>query len=162
MNVINKKYKKYILLAATIFWSILIFYMSSQPAVQSAAASSAIVDSIIEFLNINKDVVDLLTTIVRKSAHFCEYFIFSGLVVLTYKEFKGKVINFYFTLLVCLVQANLDEFLQKFIEGRSSEVRDVLIDFSGAISFVLIYILIGYIRKLVICKRSRGEAKKIL
>jgi len=39
-----------------------------------------------------------------------------------------------------------DEFLQSFIIGRSSEVRDVLIDFSGVVTFFIVNYMATHIK----------------
>lgn len=132
--------KKYVLLLITILWIGFIFYMSSQPAEESSNSSSRIVNIVLHTLNLDKSNEDVLTVIVRKGAHFTEYLILSGLVTVTYGAFNNKK-NYSFILLVCILVALSDEFLQSFIIGRSSEVRDVLIDFSGA----LIFFLVNYI-----------------
>ncbi|MFR1708591.1 MAG: VanZ family protein [Clostridium sp.] len=129
--------KKYVLLLITILWIGFIFYMSSQPAEESSNSSSRIVNIVLHTLNLDKSNEDVLTVIVRKGAHFTEYLILSGLVTVTYGAFNNKK-NYSFILLVCILVALSDEFLQSFIIGRSSEVRDVLIDFSGALIFFLV------------------------
>jgi len=128
--------KKNILLLITILWISFIFYMSSQPAVESSSSSSRIVNVLLNTLNLDESKKEVLTVIVRKGAHFTEYLILSGLVTVTYGAFNNKK-NYSFILLSCVLVALSDEFLQGFIAGRSSEVRDVLIDFSGALTFYI-------------------------
>ncbi len=120
----------------TILWISFIFYMSSKPAVESSAASSQIVDAILNWLNLSGTFEETLTFIVRKGAHFTEYFILSTLITATHGSFKNKKYNYSFILLVGVLVALGDEFLQGFILGRSSEVRDVLIDLSGVATFL--------------------------
>lgn len=135
----KKDNKKYILLLITILWVAFIFYMSSRNAVESMSDSSRIVDFLVNTFNFRVDTINVLTTIVRKGAHFSEYLILSLLSLFTYKSFKSNKINYSFVLLVCVLVALSDEFLQGFILGRSSEVRDVIIDFTGALTFIIIY-----------------------
>jgi VanZ family protein len=111
--------------------------MSSQPAEESSSSSSRIVDMVLNTLNLDESKEEVLTVIVRKGAHFTEYLILSGLVTAAYGAFNNKR-NYSFILLTCILIALSDEFLQSFIMGRSSEVRDVLIDFSGALTFFLL------------------------
>lgn len=110
--------------------------MSSQPSEESSKSSSRIVDMVLNTLNLDKSKDEVLTVIVRKGAHFTEYLILSGLITATYGAFIDKR-NYSFILLMCILVALSDEFLQSFIMGRSSEVKDVLIDFSGALTFFL-------------------------
>lgn len=131
--------KKYILLLITMMWICFIFYMSSKPSNESLKDSSFIVDNIVKIFNIDIRYSDILTTIVRKAAHFSEYFILSALLATTCKVFKKGNVDFSLTLLICVLVAISDEFLQGFIPGRSSEVRDVIIDFSGALLLYLFY-----------------------
>ena len=81
--------------------------------------------------------------IVRKIAHFTEYFILAGLAVhLSYlyacrwKNILGYIL---FGLLLVPV---IDEFIQLFSAGRAGMVQDILLDFSGALTgLVLVKIL---------------------
>lgn len=118
--------------------------MSSKPAVESAAASSQIVDLILKWFGISNEYGESISFLVRKTAHFTEYFILSGLLTATHGAFTNKEYNYSFILLMGVMTALSDEFLQGFIEGRSSEVRDVLIDFSGVIAFLIVFKLFIY------------------
>lgn len=111
--------------------------MSSKPAVESSRSSSIIVNIILDTLKLDESSEEVLTVIVRKGAHFTEYLVLSGLVTITCGAFSKKKNNS-FILLSCVLVALSDEFLQSFIVGRSSEVRDVLIDFSGALTFFIV------------------------
>lgn len=113
--------------------------MSSKPAVESAEASSQIVDLILKWFGISSEYSESISFVVRKTAHFTEYFILSGLLTATYGAFTNKKYNYSFILLMGVMTALSDEFLQGFIEGRSSEVRDVLIDFSGVAAFIVVF-----------------------
>lgn len=130
---------KYTLLIITILWISFMYYMSAQPAVESTETSSRIVNIISSGLKLTNVQEETLTVIVRKGAHFTEYFILCCLVTMTYGSFKNKKYNFSTILLVCILVAISDEFLQGFITGRSSEVKDVIIDFSGSLTFIIIY-----------------------
>ncbi len=137
--------KKNILLLITIFWISFIFYMSSQPAVESSSSSSRIVNVILSIFKLDESKEEVLTVIVRKGAHFTEYFILGGLVTITCGAFNKKKNNS-FILLSCILVALSDEFLQSFIIGRSSEVRDVLIDFSGVVTFFIVNYMATHIK----------------
>ncbi|MEG2017633.1 MAG: VanZ family protein [Clostridium sp.] len=141
---ILKLKRKYIYLILTLLWISFILYMSSKPAVESAAASSQIVDLILKWFGIINEYGESISFVVRKTAHFTEYFILSGLLTATYGAFTNKKYNYSFILLMGVMTALGDEFLQGFIEGRSSEVRDVLIDFSGVVAFIVVFRLFIY------------------
>lgn len=144
VEFIHKSKKKYIYLTLTLVWVGFIFYMSSKPSVESAAASSQIVDYILKLFGIGQEYAEGLSFVVRKGAHFTEYFILSALLTATHGAFTNRKYNYSFILLLGVVTALSDEFLQGFIEGRSSEVRDVIIDFSGVASFLVVFKLFIY------------------
>ncbi|WP_235068962.1 VanZ family protein [Turicibacter sp. TJ11] len=75
----------------------------------------------------------LLHVLVRKGAHLFEYAMLGTLLYLLFKCFKQREHNCWiYALFLVLLCATMDEFFQSFV-GRTSSVRDVLIDFSGAI-----------------------------
>lgn len=133
--------KKIILLILIIFWMSLIFNFSNKNAVQSESNSNAIIDFIIDASshitgkNYNElqiqNFYDILEFPIRKSAHFTLYLILGVLVYLFVVEFNinKKII---ISLLICVIFALSDEIHQLFIEGRSGELRDVLIDMLGS------------------------------
>lgn len=69
-----------------------------------------------------------------KSSHFIEYLILCVLLLIK----TGEVYNIklrtsiIYILFICLLIANIDEFYQSFT-GRTSMVRDCLIDFGGSL-----------------------------
>ncbi|MEG2288478.1 MAG: VanZ family protein [Clostridium sp.] len=136
--------KKYVLLIITILWIGFIYYMSGQSAVESSEKSSKVVNFISIRFNTTDVQEEALTVIVRKGAHLTEYFILSYLITVTYLAYKGRVNDFSFILLMCILVAISDEFLQGYINGRSSEVRDVIIDFSGSLTFIISYYIFNY------------------
>ncbi|MBV1817945.1 VanZ family protein [Clostridium cochlearium] len=72
--------------------------------------------------------------LVRRSAHAFEYFILAILISNAFYQFKIKGKRaFIYILFLCLFTANLDEFYQSFVPGRSSSVGDVLLDFTGSV-----------------------------
>lgn len=80
--------------------------------------------------------------IVRKSAHFFEYAVLGGLAFWMFSGFKLTFWNqVIYTLFMSLSVAVTDEYLQSFV-ARTSSVSDVLIDFSGGMTGVLIIYLI--------------------
>jgi len=123
--------------------------MSSKPGDESSKTSLKVVDVIIHKLNLNEAQIDKVHFAVRKTAHFSEYFILSFFITLTYSEFFNKKLNISFILLMCLLVALSDEYLQSFIPGRGSMVRDVFIDFSGSLTQIIIFL---FIKKLKISK----------
>ena len=83
-----------------------------------------------------------LNVIVRKLAHLFEFFVLGGILVTYFPVMKRKVLMIYPAFFALLV-AVTDEFVQLFT-GRGSLVQDVVLDFAGAVTAVLI---LGFIFK---------------
>ena len=82
---------------------------------------------------------------IREAAHFTEYTLFSLSFTLFCRKCGWK--NRILPLFVCLLVAVSDEYLQSFT-GRGSSVRDVLVDFAGALfGFGLVWFMSRVIRK---------------
>ena len=126
------KNKKIISWTLLISWMCFIFFMSHQPGNVSSSQSDLVL-KIFSFIGIelNDYLGEIATFIVRKTAHFSEYFI---LYLLSYNVFryyvKDKKYSIYLILFVALYAVS-DEFHQAFIPGRGPANRDVLIDTSG-------------------------------
>jgi len=90
--------------------------------------------------------------LIRKCAHFTEYFILSLLVLRGIRAGRPGT-RFAWALLVVaivLAYASLDEYHQRFVPGRTAAVRDVLIDTSGGAAaqiVVALVILLGHVRE---------------
>lgn len=80
--------------------------------------------------------------IVRKLAHFFDYAVLGGLAFWMFKEFRLTFWNqVIYSLFMTLSVAVMDEYLQSFV-ARTSSVSDILIDFIGGITGILILYLI--------------------
>lgn len=124
-----------------VLWAGFIFWNSSKSGGNSEAMSGGFVNFIISLLEKIGVTADnqVITILVRKSAHILEFCLLAILITLVF-TFSGKQIKFYtFNIFFFgLAAAVADEFIQSFIAGRSSEVRDVVIDFIGVILGVII------------------------
>lgn len=145
-----------------VVWITVIFLFSAQNADNSTQTSSLPAEilagffepSFEEFDDAYKNMLlDRCQFIVRKLAHFSVYTV---LGILTYNAFRGfeKLslrLSMLFSALFCLIYAASDEVHQYFVPGRNCQLRDVLIDFSGAvlgIALTVLFIkLIGRLRK---------------
>lgn len=125
-----------------------IFSSSGQTASESDAMSGVLVSIVkipLEFFGIFLS-DDTINFIIRKTAHFTEYFVLSSaLSIDLICIFKKKTFAF-IAPLYCTIVACCDEFLvQAATEGRSPEFRDVLIDISGAVlAFAVIILIYNY------------------
>lgn len=72
--------------------------------------------------------------LIRKGAHALEYIVLAILIANAFWQFGIRNKNFIvYVLFITLFYAVLDEFHQSFVAKRTSEVGDILLDFSGAI-----------------------------
>lgn len=85
-----------------------------------------------------------LNRIVRKLAHLTEFTILGGVLYVVLRRYieYGTIVK---TIGVGIVIACLDEFIQLFSLGRSSQLSDVLIDTIGIIIGILVVKLAYYI-----------------
>lgn len=85
-----------------------------------------------------------LNRIVRKLAHLTEFTILGGVLYVVLRHYieYGTVVK---TIGVGIVIASLDEFIQLFSLGRSSQLSDVLIDTIGIIIGISVVKLTYYI-----------------
>lgn len=151
----------------------LIFSLSSQNATVSSGTSGNVIRLIVgifypDFDNLpaaeQTEIVASLQFLARKSAHFSIYMILGVLSFLTFISYEKLLFALRLTLSggICLLYAASDEFHQLFVPGRSGEVRDVMIDFSGAALGIalstLVFLLICRIKKK---RTEKNEERKI-
>lgn len=125
-------YKKYIALSLLILICLAIFLFSSQPGEESAKLSS-------DFL-------------VRKLGHFSEYAalgffaftFFLNIFVRNATNLKYKI-TFLISFVFSILYAASDEFHQTFVVGRDGNIKDVLIDSSGALLGIVVSSVLHYI-----------------
>ena len=127
-------------------WMVVIFIFSQQPASISSGQSSVFVEQLHHIvLSIDQQ---LLTFIIRKSAHIFAYFILGILMFNALWRIKFSKLTSGWpaisSITICTLYAASDELHQLFISGRSGEVRDIIID---SIAASIGVVLIGYIYK---------------
>ena len=139
------EYKKVIAWLLFVSWLILIFYFSNQPGSISSDLSNNVLKTILNNLAISNFTV--LAGILRKLAHFSEYFILSFLTLNLVKQYKVvSPYDFILVMFFCFFYASSDEFHQLFIENRMASFLDVLLDYSGSLLYLTI---IGFKRNLI-------------
>jgi len=150
--------KKYIDWLLVVGWMILIFVFSSQPS-EVSSENNKFVIQIFKLLGI--DLSSMIGTlsdfIVRKAAHFTEYFI---LYILLYKAINTKkndnIKVFIGSILIVFLYACSDEFHQAFVPGRGPAFRDVMVDTCGGLTaFLIRYICVTF-------KKSSDSSIKVL
>lgn len=94
---------------------------------------------------------------VRKTAHATEYALLAGLVLGAVTVNVVRLKNVIISVCVAALYASTDEFHQLFVPGRSAQVKDVLIDSSGAIIGALVIYGISHLIKHFIDKKKRNR-----
>ena len=147
-----------IFLISAICVTVFIFHNSSCDASSSAKTSGHLAKFFLILagklgFDINYTMAD---HIVRKCAHFLEFAAQAGcaglFVIFFYKKVYDKLIYILFT---GLFTACTDEFTQLFSLGRSAEIKDVFVDFSGTLTATAVCVLIYVIFK----KRLGGDGE---
>lgn len=132
-----------------ISWMVVIFIFSNTPGDESSKQSGLVLN-ILMALGIDMESIfgDIATFIIRKGAHMTEYFI---LAFFSYKFLKENLNSkkcALKALMLTFLYACTDEFHQYFIPGRAAAFKDVLIDTSGAIIFIIINKGVETLRKV--------------
>ena len=124
---------------ALLFWMGLIFYMSNQPG-DVSSKQSGLVLKLFQFIGIdlNNELSELATFIVRKTTHFTEYFILYFLSINVMKCYLNIKNTIFYSFIFSFFYACTDEIHQYFIPGRAMAFRDVLIDSAGALLAMII------------------------
>ena len=128
-----------------------IFVQSALPADLSSEESGFFVERICRILKADPEII---TVVVRKAAHFCEYLVLGISLIpavhkgVTEKEREGRKQNadrrsprVSESVTACIIGALFsvsDEIHQHFVLGRSCELRDILIDSAGILCGVVL------------------------
>lgn len=156
----NQRVKRWSAWIFVVVWMSAIFYLSHQPADVSSAMSTGIVQKVIETLeSISKTTFSdtgWMHYAIRKGAHLFAYFLLAILLLNACKQMGWKrVIQITITLGGSALYAVTDEIHQLYIPGRSGEVSDVLIDTSGAILGIFLFI---FLERLFKNKQEKNSA----
>ncbi|MCH5167756.1 MAG: VanZ family protein [Erysipelotrichales bacterium] len=145
--------KKIISIILLISWMSLIFSFSNKNGEESGSMSAKLIRGVVLVFTDIKDeerienIIDKYSFVVRKSAHFFEYFVLGILVINVLISFGKYKHLFIYASLFCIFYAITDECHQLFIDNRSGQISDVLLDSSAGIisSFLLskLYVIRG-------------------
>lgn len=126
------KFSRYILVFVTVLYLCFIWGNSLQSGNDSEGFSMRVVELLQKFFEFSDTA--RLNLYVRKLAHFSEFAGFALLLCLCFSAFGIRFRYFLvYVLFFGLSAAVADEFIQFFIDGRGSSVRDVVIDFGGVV-----------------------------
>ena len=140
-------------LIAAIVTAALIFWFSAQKGARSQAMSDPLTLHVARMLRpdfmtlsrrARRSYLEMLSNVVRKNAHFCEYMLLGFNVM--------GALRFYFPKLtdggcrlravgIATLYAATDELHQLFVSERSAQVMDVLIDSAGSLTGTLVLTL---------------------
>ena len=138
-----KNKKRLLFLILTILWMVLIFNFSSQNSTTSGNLSMQVTNAVLTVIHKESTTTLVqkseLEHIIRKCAHFSIYFL-GGIIIYSFfttfsLSFLKKLV---FTQILGSFYASTDELHQIFVSGRGPSVRDVLIDSSGILLFLII------------------------
>lgn len=140
--------KRRILTAITILFVLFIFHNSMYSGPQSGSQSRYVMNLLNHLLNVLGSPMILSEHLVRKAAHFAEYFVLGILVLITARSYRKTIrdlvfVDMFFLLLVPVI----DEFIQLYTPQRGSSVLDVLLDFSGGMAGMLLFSVIFRLRQ---------------
>lgn len=150
----------------------MIFSLSSQNADESSETSGSLIASLAEIFYPDFDgltgeeqeqVIGSFQFIARKTAHFSIYGILGFLSFLTFVSYRRLrlILRLSLSAAVCLAYAISDEIHQLFVAGRSCELRDVCIDFGGAMLAITVSVLFSrYIKRIYKHIRTVGADEK--
>ena len=154
-------------LIAAIVTAALIFWFSAQKGARSQAMSDPLTLRVARMLRpdfmtlsrrARRSYLEMLSNVVRKNAHFCEYMLLGFNVM--------GALRFYFPKLtgggcrlravgIATLYAATDELHQLFVSERSAQVMDVLIDSAGSLVGTLVFTLCLALLARIAGRRSR-------
>ena len=133
-------------LAISIFLAVFIFANSAQPADESADMSGGLllfINDIFAYCGID---VILSHHVLRKCAHFIEFFAVGVSLMVTTATFTKRLRRHIIKpVLISLAIAAIDETIQLFPPGRSAQASDVALDFTGAVCGIMFSWLVIYL-----------------
>lgn len=138
----NRKTALFLTWNFTLICMIIIFCFSNQTATDSSEMSGGLIKIISELFG-----VELSSLIIRKTAHAIE---FGGLCFAFNMSYFASYLKFcpLLSLISTVFYATSDEIHQYFVDGRACQVRDVFVDFCGAliVTAVISVIYFAYLK----------------
>ncbi|MGB7307951.1 MAG: VanZ family protein [Candidatus Acidiferrales bacterium] len=118
---------------SALVWAVVISLFSTH--LFTSENTSRIIIPVLHWLlpSASPDTLALMHHIIRKCAHFTEYFVLSLLILRGIRAGRHGTKLAWAVLAIVIVAgyASLDEFHQRFVPGRTPAVTDVLIDTTG-------------------------------
>ena len=131
--------KKLILFITAIISIAVMFYFSSRNADISSRQSKMVLDFILNFG------FETNSYFIRKFAHFIIFTLIGFCVSMFIGScIESNILTVILSFIISSTYACIDEYIQTFIPGRSGNIGDVIIDISGVIIGLALYIIIIY------------------
>ena len=141
----------------TALWIGVIFSFSLQNGDESGKLSGGIVAWLVDWVFPDDFAhVELAHFLIRKAAHFTEYFILGILMSLTIREAKWNL-SWLKAWMLGTGAACCDETIQLFSDGRAGQITDVMLDSSGVLTGCIL-IIVWYAWDIS-ASESRPESK---
>lgn len=139
--------KKLFWTALTLFYLLFIFSNSMRAAPESSVQSQGLLRLIEKCVPFVVHNLGLSEHILRKMAHFGEYLVLGLLLAQTVKVYGFfQIRQFWIVLSAGFLMAAADEGIQLFMEGRSGQFSDVMLDLSGVITGLFVWRMINFFR----------------
>ena len=157
--MLSKKRKIFVLIISVLIALTLAFIWGNSclPKAQSAESSSeaqGIIQTVLDSV-FGEDTVYVDEFHIRKLAHFAEFFALGAEFALLIIALNKENYKSYLTLLpIGLFVGAVDESIQVFSD-RGAAVLDVLIDFSGYLTAVAVFVIIFALRKSVKSRKTK-------
>jgi VanZ family protein len=144
-----------------LLWLAFIFFASTGEF--SADNTSRIIRPLLLWLfpRISEERLALMHFLIRKAAHFTEYAVLAFLAARAFSTSSKDQIGrrwFFISLALVIIYALTDEYHQSFVPARTSSIYDSLIDMSGGLTMLLLYMLWRW-RKAKKMKSARLEVR---
>ena len=152
----TQKYGKWMLTAAAVLWCVVIWQFSLTPADASSATSGtvgAFMNGTLAAMGVSFRFTPIM---VRKIAHFTEFFVLGMLLhatAVSHRIPRPALL----AVAVGAVVATVDECIQIFVPGRVAAVLDVLLDTGGALCGVIAF---GGVWRLVVYIRKKSQKNR--
>lgn len=178
--------RRLLLYIPVLLWMGVIFMFSadngSVSSMHSGRVSYMVASAVDTVLRLNMSDIEKsgfsqgLSFIVRKTAHFSEYFILGLLLYAVISVNYGRSLDsmdedrsflriirlrYFLPVIIVFGYAGTDELHQYFVLDRCCSFRDVLIDTAGGFAAILIISLIRYIRRMAAYNKANTSARRM-
>lgn len=142
---------------------LIIFGFSSQNAEKSTETSSSVIEDVLDVVlpeeEITPELVKKYQFPVRKAAHFGIYMLLGFCLVNAFEHTVKKkwYISYPCSLIVAALYAISDEWHQSFSDGRGPSAADVLIDSSGALVGIIVFLIFISLYSYIIKKKNSSK-----